>query len=285
MDVVAGFIKEILKTYVRWGREVWGLVCLTVKKIKAGFKNLMASISRKAKFRRSNGTSRLPKVRRRRVQSETECHPAVAGWESMKKVFGKKPVKLLSGFLKYAVVLFLGIVVALSLAPLFSIPGFQSLVVMSGSMEPEIKTGSVVVVKATPAYEVGDVVTFPHPTSPGDLVTHRIEGFEDELIKTKGDANNAADNWEVRREDVQGKVAVSIPYLGYAVHFAKTQRGFVLLILLPALRRSWRLWRRNSPVRGGSGSDGWARWQRSLFRACFPWRFPVGGRAPCFPIR
>jgi len=190
------FVKEILKIYVHWGRGVWGLIRLIVKKIKAGFKNLMAFT---------------------------------------KKVFGKKPVKLLSGFLKYAVVLFLGTVVLLSLAPLFSIPGFQSLVVMSGSMEPEIRTGSVVVVRPSETLVVGDVITFARPDDPKNFITHRIESIDDSIIKTKGDANNAADNWEVHQEDVQGKVAVSVPYLGYAVHFAKTQRGFVLLILLPAL--------------------------------------------------
>ncbi|MCG2686258.1 signal peptidase I, partial [Candidatus Parcubacteria bacterium] len=112
---------------------------------------------------------------------------------------------------------------------------FQSLVVMSGSMEPEIHTGSVVIVRSAETLAVGDVITFARPDDPKNFITHRIESIEDDIIKTKGDANNAPDNWEVRQEDVQGKVAASVPHLGYAVHFAKTQRGFVLLILLPAL--------------------------------------------------
>ncbi len=37
---------------------------------------------------------------------------------------------------------------------------FQAYIVSSGSMEPAIKTGSVVVVSPKSSYQVGDVVTF-----------------------------------------------------------------------------------------------------------------------------
>jgi len=139
-------------------------------------------------------------------------------------------------FLEYAGVVLLVVIAALSFAPVLHIPGnFKSLVVLSGSMEPKIHVGSVVVVKPAPTYAVGDIVTFPHPTSPADLITHRIESIENGVIKTKGDANKTPDNWEVAVGDVVGQVRFSIPYLGYAVNFAKTPKGFVLFIILPAL--------------------------------------------------
>ena len=147
--------------------------------------------------------------------------------------FGKKILP----FLKYGGVILLGLIVVLSFAQNLPIPGnFKSLVVMSGSMTPKIPVGSVAIVKPAADIKVGDIVTFKDPREPKNLITHRIvEIGENEIIKTKGDANNAPDNWEVRKGDVVGKFLFSVPLLGYAVDFAKRPPGFLLLILLPAI--------------------------------------------------
>jgi len=156
----------------------------------------------------------------------------------MKKIFRgcTRFSSFLMPLIKYGVIALLGVIVILSLAPLFPIPGnFKSLVVMSGSMEPAIHVGSVVVIKPVGEVKVGDVVTFEHPSEPQNLITHRVKSVEDDMIKTKGDANNTPDNWEIKKETIQGKMFFSAPYLGYAVHFAKTPKGFLLLIILPAI--------------------------------------------------
>src|SRR5688500_13738077 len=56
--------------------------------------------------------------------------------------------------------------------------GWQSLVVYSGSMEPTIPVGSIVVLQpvAPAQLQVGDVVTFARTAEPGVQVTHRIVG-------------------------------------------------------------------------------------------------------------
>ncbi len=51
---------------------------------------------------------------------------------------------------------------------------------------------------------------------------------------TKGEANNAPDSWRISEEAVLGKVAFDVPFMGYPVGFAKTQKGFILLIVIPA---------------------------------------------------
>ena len=146
--------------------------------------------------------------------------------------FGKKILPLI----KYGGVIFLGLVVVLSFAQNLPIPGnFQSLVVMSGSMEPKIHVGSVAIVKPSEDIKTGDIITFSDPRDPTSLVTHRIESIENEIFKTKGDANNTPDNWEVTKDNIVGKFLFSVPYLGYAVNFAKQPPGFLLLILFPAL--------------------------------------------------
>jgi hypothetical protein len=49
-----------------------------------------------------------------------------------------------------------------------------------------------------------------------------------------GDANEELDRWDVTPSQIIGKVALTIPYLGYAVDFAKTPKGFILFVIIPA---------------------------------------------------
>jgi signal peptidase len=114
----------------------------------------------------------------------------------------------------------------------------HSFVVLSGSMEPEISPGDVVIVgDATPdQIERGDVVTFQQadaevPTTHRVVdVTQREDGV---AYTTKGDANEDADPQPVRHSQVIGEVTYVIPLIGYVVRFANTQTGFLLLIGLP----------------------------------------------------
>jgi signal peptidase I len=90
------------------------------------------------------------------------------------------------------------IAAVLLLATMLPIPGnYEVKIVKSGSMEPAIHTGSVVVVKPEASYKQGDVITFGKDTKTQVPTTHRIV---DTQVKsgimhyiTKGDANNAPD--------------------------------------------------------------------------------------------
>ena len=121
------------------------------------------------------------------------------------------------------------------------LPGFNALdvkIVKSGSMEPNIMTGAVVVVRETPSYGMNDVITF---TSEGANIptTHRIIGTEmvdgQEYFVTKGDANEERDTNLVATSDILGKVVLDLPYVGFVLDFARQPIGFALLIGLPAL--------------------------------------------------
>ena len=113
-------------------------------------------------------------------------------------------------------------------------------VVQSGSMEPKLKLGSLVIVKPQESYAANDVITFS-PEGGKETITHRIamrrypEGttFQPTYI-TKGDANEEIDRGEVKNENVVGKVVLSVPFLGYGVDFAKKPYGFILLVIVPA---------------------------------------------------
>lgn len=127
--------------------------------------------------------------------------------------------------------------------------GLQIYSVLSSSMEPAYHTGSVIYVQTVDPgeLEVGDVITF---RLTGDTVaTHRvveIVGGEDApRFRTKGDANDTVDGNLVPAENVVGKVAFTLPYLGYVVSFIQTSRGrymtvfagafLLLLLILPEL--------------------------------------------------
>ena len=116
--------------------------------------------------------------------------------------------------------------------------GPKVMIVQSGSMEPAIKTGSVVIVKSVSDYKVGDVITFGPYSKTKTPTTHRI--YETKVVggepvyTTKGDANNAPDTRTIAKRDIIGKVLLDVPYVGYAVAAAKTPAGFTAIIIIPA---------------------------------------------------
>ena len=127
----------------------------------------------------------------------------------------------------------------LLLTSLVPIPGnFKVKVVKSGSMEPAIKTGGIVVIKPSTSYEVGDIITFGKDTKTQIPTTHRILKIDGDgplrTFTTKGDANDSEDPQVTRLGDISGKVVLTVPYLGYILDFAKKPLGFVLLVGVPA---------------------------------------------------
>jgi len=133
--------------------------------------------------------------------------------------------------------------------------GYRPVVVYSGSMEPTLGVGSLALVERVPSAEVrvGDVLTFADPAQPGRLVTHRVvetvERPEGGLAyRTKGDANTHRDPWAIALPEDAGRLAFDVPYVGYALWYAKTREartalvlflaGLVLTLLLRAIWRS-----------------------------------------------
>lgn len=145
--------------------------------------------------------------------------------------------KLIEISLIVFVLLFGGFLYALS----HQIAGLRAFIVSSGSMEPTIKTGSLVITQhIQPSHlNPNDIITFIAPTKEHEFVTHRIQSTEQAgnltRLKTKGDHNKSTDNWTLAGGGVVGKVTLAIPYLGYFFLFSQSKVGIVLLILLPAL--------------------------------------------------
>jgi signal peptidase len=124
----------------------------------------------------------------------------------------------------------------------YAVPGVvgadHGLVVLSGSMEPEMSPGDAVIVREVPASEIQerDVITFQR-TGSETPTTHRViekQQTEDGVAYvTKGDANEEPDRGTVPHDRVVGEVIFVIPFIGHVVQFVNTQVGFLALVLTP----------------------------------------------------
>jgi len=112
--------------------------------------------------------------------------------------------------------------------------------VVSGSMEPALQTGSLVVSRPVESeeIEVGDIITFRPALIGENMVTHRVVGIEKNSpisFYTKGDANSKQDPFKIPAKNLVGKICVHTPYLGYVTEFLKTPAGFVFSIVVPSI--------------------------------------------------
>src|SRR5215471_7037876 len=120
------------------------------------------------------------------------------------------------------------IVVLVSVAVLFladEIPrlaGPTPYTVRSGSMEPTLPKGSLIVVRHVDPHDIriGTVVTFQVRSGDPEVATHRVVGAGTtvrgaHVYRTKGDANNAVDPAPVTDAQIRGRTWYVVPYLGY----------------------------------------------------------------------
>jgi signal peptidase I len=147
----------------------------------------------------------------------------------------KKLTRILgNAVLAISILLLLGILVAPSLI------GLKLETILSGSMEPYLKIGTMIVtLRIAPAdVRVGDVIAFKvegMDTPVCHRVTEVITAEQGGGFKTKGDANEDPDPWVVNPDNLLGKVIFNLPWVGYFSKFIKTPRGFGLVLGIPSL--------------------------------------------------
>jgi signal peptidase len=131
-----------------------------------------------------------------------------------------------------------GIAFAIAVPKFF---GGESLTVMSGSMEPAIHTGDVVLTEriAPLDVKVGDVVTFRSPDRVNRLLTHRVreitvKGDRVHFV-TKGDAVNGLEQWNVPIDAGLARPRFRLWKLGYPLFWLNLPYGRLLLYVLPVL--------------------------------------------------
>lgn len=111
--------------------------------------------------------------------------------------------------------------------------------VLSGSMNPMLRVGDIIVVAQVDPTTIvpGDVIAFTDPAGRKNIIiTHRVIACTEEGFQTKGDACEDQDQFVVNPEDVVGKPVLLLPFIGYlfGLKGSKHPLTFLLLILLPA---------------------------------------------------
>lgn len=123
-----------------------------------------------------------------------------------------------------------------------SVFGYNLYYIVTGSMEPTIAVGDIILSKQASVEElkVGDIVTFTGESGEldGKIVTHRIQSVYEEngqiYVITKGDANTINDP-PLRGEAVLAVMKCRVPLLGSLVRVINTPLGFLTLVITPLL--------------------------------------------------
>lgn len=107
--------------------------------------------------------------------------------------------------------------------------GYSTAVVVTGSMADTININDLVLVKSFEDYEINDIIMF---SKNNNFVTHRIVDETENGFITKGDANNAEDEWIVKPNEIVGKSIAVVPKIGFALDFLKTPSGLISILLV-----------------------------------------------------
>ncbi len=125
---------------------------------------------------------------------------------------------------------------------------FASVPVMGHSMEPTIKSGTLVFIHKVSNYKKGDIVAF-NDQKDQRIVLHRVIGFSQGRVITRGDNNPVDDYYSPFPNDIYGRMYLDIPAVG--AWSAQTQRPVIFLgcivLLFLALLAGWAKGRRGSP--------------------------------------
>lgn len=129
--------------------------------------------------------------------------------------------------------------------------GWRAALITSGSMQPGIRAGDLVILVPVTAEQVrassltGAVVQVNNPVRPGELLVHRVVGKDQTgAIVTKGDDNASRDYAPVQPSQVLGVARIRVPYVGLPVLWLRNGQkvplvalGMVLLVLVWPERR------------------------------------------------
>lgn len=117
-------------------------------------------------------------------------------------------------------VLIVAVILLCSMLVVPGVFGFHMYNVISGSMEPALKVGSLIYIKEGNPEDVGeeDIIAYYSSKEDGGIITHRVvkNNVAAGSFRTKGDANDTEDPKLVPYENYIGSVALKLPYMGKA---------------------------------------------------------------------
>ena len=112
-----------------------------------------------------------------------------------------------------------------------TINGYASLKVVSGSMEPTISVGDMIIINTkVDEYKKEDIITFKD--AKGSYVTHRIIEIIDEGYVTKGDNNDSIDQGYITDKDIIGKYVTRIRFIGVILESFQNPITMILILTM-----------------------------------------------------
>ena len=116
--------------------------------------------------------------------------------------------------------------------------GYQMYFIRTGSMEPYLEPGDVIISKKYDGRELvsgenGDVVTYRGSIgNRAELITHRVIEVDGDEIITQGDANNVADS-PITKNEIEAVMVYKTVVIDKIYKVISTTWGFWLLIFMP----------------------------------------------------
>jgi signal peptidase I len=114
------------------------------------------------------------------------------------------------------------------LAPPMLGGGTSYVIVNGNSMEPGYHRGDLVLVRSQSRYQVGDIVTYRHPTI--GAIIHRIVDQDGARFILQGDNNGWLDSYKPLPSEVIGEEWVHLPKVGKAITWVRGP-GLVIFII------------------------------------------------------
>ena len=130
-------------------------------------------------------------------------------------------------------VIWIGLQVAFGTNPFY--------VVASGSMVPVLEKYDVLIVQGREPFEdieIGDIIVFDRPSDHNKVIVHRVVSIIDDdpkTIRTQGDANSESipgTDFPITEKEYIGKVAYTIPQIGYVTDLLKPPNNYILIALV-----------------------------------------------------
>ena len=159
----------------------------------------------------------------------------------------KKAGNIISSAVLAAAILFcFYVLVQVSVKGYVSVGGFSLFRVVTGSMEPTISTGSLIISKSEDINNIkeGDIVCFrsKDPALFGNIITHRVVavgyGTSGIMLRTQGDANITADTLLVDKENYIGKTvwySSEGNFMAVLLSVLTDKVGFFTIIMIPVI--------------------------------------------------
>ncbi len=110
-----------------------------------------------------------------------------------------------------------------------SLFGFRIYRVISGSMQPALQIGDVIIVKKSNNYSERDIITYSNGLT---TITHRIIAINNDEVITKGDANEVDDK-PINKEQIVGKFFFRISNFSlFSIILSKNVIYLIMIFLL-----------------------------------------------------